>query len=107
MALIKENVIDLQTWKFHQDFATEDKVMFDQLSGDAKELHVTLANLDPTWKNWTFTVCEKVKDTFGQIAVEPPESNYKVPDQISEFLKKLIIAVNMPKRKRTVSSIEI
>ena len=102
MALIKENVIDLQTWQFHQDFATDDKVKFSQLSGGAKELHVALANLGKegqhqTWKTWTFTVCEKDKDTFGQIAVEPPESNYKLPDQINEFFKKFIIAVNMPK----------
>ena len=96
MALIEEKVIDLDKGMFHQDFVGQV-----QLSDGAKELRAALKSLKAKkpWDTWTFS--DKAKDTFGKIAVEPKEFNYKLPvavtdEEITEFFNKFIFAVNTP-----------
>ena len=97
MALIREKVINLDEGNFHQDFICQV-----QLSEGAKELRKALKNLKTKqpWDTWIFKKhSDKEKDTFGKIAVDPKEFNYKLPvavedKEISDFFDKFIFAAN-------------
>ena len=94
MALVNENVIDLVTKKFQDDFIKGS----DGLSEGAKELRQNLLRFNINIehiKSFTFSFDKH----FGKKPLQPEIFNYPLPladKEIYDFLDKLIFAVNTP-----------
>ncbi|XP_059351735.1 uncharacterized protein LOC132087700 [Daphnia carinata] len=96
VALVNEQVIDLKTKMFHQDFVNDAKSLFD----GAKQLRQILNDLAGNdWKNWKF----KLSKTFGKSQPNAETENglpLKIENKdLDAFLEKFVFVVNMPSRK--------
>jgi hypothetical protein len=96
IALIKENVINPETKKFHDDFINR----HDGLSEGAKELRKHLLQFSQKVENLEKRIFN-FDENFGKTPLEPKIFNYPLPvdvkdEEIQGFLDKLVFAVNTP-----------
>ncbi|XP_046644473.1 uncharacterized protein LOC124329458 [Daphnia pulicaria] len=96
IALIKENVINPETKKFHEDFINR----HDGLSEGAKELRKYLLQFSKNVENLEKRIFQ-FNNNFGKTPLKPIEFNYDLPvavkdEEIQGFLDKLVFAVNTP-----------
>jgi hypothetical protein len=94
--LIKENVINPETKKFHEDFINRP----DGLTEGAKELRKNLLQFSKNVENLEKRIFN-FDETFVKTSLEPKIFNYPLPvavkdEEIQAFLDKLIFAVNTP-----------
>ena len=92
VALVVENVIDLKTNMFHQDFANGDN-----LSTGAAQLRQIVSEVATSndWKNWKF----KLAKNFGRQEIDvnyQPLPQTITEKEIDDFFDKLVFVVDTP-----------
>lgn len=96
IALVKENVIDLQTNSFHKDF----KENSSKLSQGAQHLREKICQMcgNSTWENWKFKLGKKFSKQMNDKCFDLP---VKVTEtQIASFFDKLVFVVDTPDERK-------